>query len=1213
METLLELWFDTSVQGVAFLEPVYGRSESLIAFHCRRVNKTLAQLLGQTADKFIGQLIGPFVPWIPQAELASQLITVFQTGAPRQCHCYDPRGNRWFSVSLTRLADLVAMSVLEVSEPRETARQPPSNPYPERRATGINRLRRHRFPRYLSDQQRQRLTLQRLFKRIPCEEAVLFQLDQTGQLFNTEVRYRHGVQHEGPAISLPTRYRHHSLLAQGQEVLINQLEEDMPGFPTDVNPYRRGHRSFLGLPLLVGRKLVGILALLDTSPNFFTPDHVRIGQEVASQLASLFLRQATIQQSGNLSENNQLLQAIINTSPTSLCLLRPVWQDGTITDFRAIINNPQCATITGLSQDALLAKSMLTLFPQLLTNGVFSKMVSVVLTGETQRFEVADELATGSFWGDFSLVRVAGDVLFSVNDITRLKQVEEEFRTANLELEQRVIRRTDEVRQLAALQGAILKHVGAGVAATDTKGIIQLINPALEAMTGYRADELVGQRTTGSLREPILHQQQLDQLKRELADEEGEGEDIVARYVARHNFLRLENKLLTKDGRVIPVLSTVSGLYDEQNELMGYVDISTDISYLKTIEEALMQASQRSQMATKAGKLGVWEWNLLTHELILDENFYTLVGIPQSTALAHISDVEPLVHPADLAFFSDKVQTIIREQQPFEVEFRTISPIDESVRYMKVDGLVLQNESGLSHRMIGVIRDRTAKRLVNQALRASEQRYRSLVDHLNDVVFQADSKGLWTYLNPAWEVITGFSIEESLGRYFLDFIVPEDHAKVKALFPPIEAGQPESVRQVIRYVYKTGGFRWIEAFAQVSRNQHQEITGVTGTLTDITERKMAEEAIQESEQRFREIAENVDEMFWIRDVDSPVFLYMNPVFEVYSGMSVEQLYENPLIFANVIVEEDRAAIVNAFMSNEPKATFQFRVHHPDGSIRWLNARVFLLTDANGVPTRRLGVATDVTTAIEKEQILEESLAKERALNALKSRFITTASHEFRTPLAAIVSSVELIRYYAANESRSVTNALIDKHVDSISKQVMSLTDLIADTLTLSSLEEGKIPVQLEASDMVDLADKLVALNFGNREDKRQVILEVIGSPVLVNIDKKLMTHVLTNLLSNAFKFSATNPKLTIRFEKEAVSILVVDQGIGIPRKDLPHLFGKFFRASNVTHIKGTGLGLSICLEYTTLQNGTIDIASTEGVGTTFTITLPTNSLDTHSC
>ncbi|SOD92820.1 PAS domain S-box protein [Spirosoma fluviale] len=1204
METHLELWFDTSVEGVAFLKPVYRESESSMTFHCQRVNKTLAQLLGRTADEFIGQLIDSFIPWIPQAELTRQLVTVLQTGEPQQGQYYYPQGNCWFSVSLTRLADLVVIRFLAVSEHREATGQPQPELRSKRRVMGVNRPRKTRLTRYLSEQQQQRLTLQRLFKRIPCEEAILFQLDQSGQLFDTEVHYRHGVQHEGPAISLPIRYRHHSLLAQGQEVLINQLEEEMPGFPPDVNPYRRGHRSFLGLPLLVDAKLVGILALLDPTPNFFTPDYVRIGQEVASQLASLFLRQAISKQSGNLSENNQLLQAIINTSPTSLCLLRPVWQEKTITDFRAIISNAQSVNITGLDQDTLLTKSLLTLFPHFLTNGVFAKMVTVALTGETQRFQLADNLATGPFWGDFSLVQVAGDVLFSVNDITRLKQVEEELRTANLELEQRVIRRTAEVRQLAALQGAILKYVGVGVAATDTNGIIQLINPALEAMTGYRADELVGQRTTGSLREPVLHQQQLDQLKRDLADEAGEGEDIVARYVAQHNFLRLENTLLTKDGRMIPVLSTVSGLYDEQNVLMGYVDISTDISYLKAIEEALMQASQRSQLATKAAKLGVWEWNLLTHELILDENFYALLSIPQRTALARISDVEPLLHPDDLTFFSDKVQAIIREQQPFEVEFRTISPIDESVRYMKIDGLVLQNESGLSHRMIGVIRDRTAKRLANQALRASEQRYRSLVDHLSDVVFQADSKGLWTYLNPAWEIVTGFSIEESLGRFFLDFIVTEDHSKVRAIFPPIEEGQEESVRQVIRYVYKTGGYRWVEAFAQVSRNQHQEITGVTGTLTDITERKMAEEAILESEQRFREIAENVDEMFWIRDINSPVFLYMNPVFETYSGIPVEQLYENPLIFANVIVEEDRPAIVNAFMSSEPKSTFQFRFHHPDGSIRWLNARVFLINDKNGVPTRRLGVATDVTTAIEKEQILKESLAKERALNALKSQFITTASHEFRTPLAAIISSVELIKFYAAQENRSVANALIDRHVDSISKQVMSLTDLIADTLVLSSLEEGKIPVQLEAADIVDLTDTLLALNFGNREDNRQVALEVIGSPVLVNIDKKLMAHVLTNLVSNAFKFSATNPRLTIRFEKEAVFISVIDQGIGIPRKDLPHLFGKFFRASNADHIKGTGLGLSICLEYITLQNGSIDIASIEGAGTTFTVILP---------
>lgn len=1049
MESFLELWFETSEQGVAFLKPIYQELDQITTFHCQRVNKTLAQLLGNSPDELIGEVIDPFVPWIPQADLLNKQLTVLQTGEPRKGHYYYPEKKRWLQVSLTRLADQVVMSFLDVNEYHKPADQPPVHP-----------------------------------------------------------------------------------------------------------------------------------------------------------LARLFLWQDTNKQSVTLAENNQLLQTIIDTSPTSLCLLQPVWQEGVIVDFRALISNPQSVSITGLDLDTLLTGSLLTLFPQFLLNGIFAKMVDVVLTGEAQRFQMMDELVLGAFWGDFSLVRVGDDILFSVNDITRIKQVEEELRTANLELEQRVAQRTAEVRQLSALQGAILKYVGLGVAATDTKGIIQLVNPALEAMTGYRADELVGQRTTGSLREPVLHQQQLDQLKLELGDATEQGEEVVANYVARHNFLRLENTFLTKDGRVIPVLSTVTGLYDEQSELVGYVDINTDISYRKTVEEALMQASQRSQLATKAGKLGIWEWNLLTNELILDENFYTLVGIPKRTALARMSDVEPLVHPGDLAFFMDKVQAIIQKQQPFEIEFRIISPIDGSIRYMKADGLVLQNESGLSDRMIGVLRDRTAKRKADHALRVSEQRYRSLVDHLSAVVFQADAAGLWTYLNPAWEVITGFSIEESLGRFFLDFIVADDQPKITSQFDHIVESNREVVKQVIRYIHKDGGYRWMEVFGQISRNQQLEITGVTGTLTDITDRKQAEEALIESERRFREIAENVDEMFWIRDINSPVFLYMNPVFELYSGLTVEALYEDPLIFAKSIIEEDRAAVVAAFMSNEPKSTFLFRIIHPDGSLRWINARIFLLTDEDGVPVRRLGVATDVTTAIEKEQILEESLAKERALNALKTQFITTASHEFRTPLASIISSVELIKYYAGLEDQLAENTLINRHVHSISKQVMALTDLIADTLTLSKLEEGKTLIQIEPTDVVALTEELIAFNFSNREDKRQVGLDVTGSPVPVSVNKKLMAHVLSNLLSNAFKFSATSPKVQIRFEQESFLISVIDQGIGIPRKDVPHLFGKFFRASNASHIKGTGLGLSICLEYITLQRGSIDIVSTEGVGTTFTITLP---------
>ncbi|WP_170069402.1 PAS domain S-box protein [Spirosoma pollinicola] len=905
-----------------------------------------------------------------------------------------------------------------------------------------------------------------------------------------------------------------------------------------------------------------------------------------------------------LDRSNQLLQAVINTSPTGLALLKPIYVDHKIIDFVYLVNNPKSAVITGLSQDAMIGQSLLTLFPHLLTSGVFDKMVTVIQTGESQQFQLLDKLPTGAFWGDFSLVRVENDLLFSVNDITHTKQIEEELRQTNANLERNVAERTTTIQELSAINRAILQYAGLAIAATDVHGIIQLVNPALEEFTGYSADELVGKVKPGALREPNAHNYQIDQLKPDLNKPEVAGEAIITAYIEQHDFIRRENTLLTKDGQLIPVLSTISGFYDDQKNLLGFVDIITDISNLKAVEQALIKANERAQLAIRAGKLGIWEWNLETNEFTLDDFFYKLLHIPSSIRIQHLDEIKQLVHPGDMLFFNQYEQAVRTSKSPFNLELRVINPISRITHYIRVDGIMAQPIDGANSRMVGMIRDRTHKRMSEQALQASENKYRSLVGHMKEAVFQTDSNGLWTYLNPAWEEITGFSVDESIGQLFLNHVLTDDQARNQALFEPMIARQKKFCRHVVRYRHKDGDFRWIDVFAQLTLDDQNQITGTAGTLTDITERKKAEDTLQESEQRFREIAENVDELFWIRDSNNPQYLYINRAFEQLSGIPLEEIYANPQIFLSTILEEDRPLLIRAFTKPEPGLRFQFRARHQDGSLRWLSARLVGIQEGNKAQTRLIGIATDITPLIEKEQILKDSLEKEQQLNDLKSQFIATASHEFRTPLTAISTSIDLLKYYANLEAGNPITPAINKHANNISLKVMALNELIVDTLTISKLNEGKQEVNLELTDLTDLVETLIALDFCDRPDKRQVAVQTKGQATDAIVDKKLMVHVLTNLLTNAFKFSTGNPVLTIRYEPETCSIDVMDNGRGIPKKDIPNLFSKFFRASNAKDIKGTGLGLSICLEYITLQNGVIEIDSTEDVGTTFTVTLP---------
>ncbi|GAB3047528.1 PAS domain-containing sensor histidine kinase [Spirosoma pulveris] len=366
-----------------------------------------------------------------------------------------------------------------------------------------------------------------------------------------------------------------------------------------------------------------------------------------------------------------------------------------------------------------------------------------------------------------------------------------------------------------------------------------------------------------------------------------------------------------------------------------------------------------------------------------------------------------------------------------------------------------------------------------------------------------------------------------------------------------------------------------------------------------------EKQLLDSERRFRDIAENVDEIFWIRDLHSPTFLYMNPAYQTYSGRSPQTVYENPFSFLDAIQPEDRALTREAFMSSQPRSHFRFRIRHLDGRLFWMQARIFLARNPDGLPVQRIGVATDITTALEKEAILEASLANERRLNQLKSQFIETASHEFRTPLTVIQSSVELITRYVAQEPDRPATQPISRHLRAIDRQVKALTTLLGDTLTLSQLEAGKVPLQPEWTDLVEFSQGLIEASFSPElASHRPVQLTVSGPVVSVLVDQQLLGHILTNLLSNAFKFSTQAPRLAITYESAVVRLAVIDAGIGIPAHEQAFLFTKFFRASNARHIQGTGLGLAICQDYVELLQGRMEVASREGIGTTCTVILP---------
>jgi PAS domain S-box-containing protein len=237
-----------------------------------------------------------------------------------------------------------------------------------------------------------------------------------------------------------------------------------------------------------------------------------------------------------------------------------------------------------------------------------------------------------------------------------------------------------------------------------------------------------------------------------------------------------------------------------------------------------------------------------------------------------------------------------------------------------------------------------------------------------------------------------------------------------------------------------------------------------------------------------------------------------------------------------------------------------------------------------------------------EEDVMKALTKERELNEMKSKFVSIASHEFRTPLSTILSSLSLIDQYRQMEQLDK----IEKHVSRARASANHMTSILNDFLSVGRLEEGKVEIIREQVDVKELFSDISEEIKLMLKPGQSIDMQCENAISHIHTDSRMLRNVLFNLLSNASKYSDSDKPIRLSCSKsgENLKVSIQDEGIGIPDEDQRHLFDRFFRASNAINIQGTGLGLNIVKRYLDLLNGSISFTSEYGKGSTFTIHLP---------
>lgn len=386
---------------------------------------------------------------------------------------------------------------------------------------------------------------------------------------------------------------------------------------------------------------------------------------------------------------------------------------------------------------------------------------------------------------------------------------------------------------------------------------------------------------------------------------------------------------------------------------------------------------------------------------------------------------------------------------------------------------------------------------------------------------------------------------------------------------------------------------------------------VANHVSSAIERYQALDELRKSEERYRTVIENVG--VGVVVVQDGRMVFANPSLVRIVGHPREYLLSNP--FTATIHPEDAPEVMERHqkrLRGEPvDSLYGFRVITLQGDIRSLELSAVKIEWAGRDAT--LIFVVDATARLQAEQTQRSALRKQSELNDMKSRFISMASHEFRTPLATIHGSVELLQHY--DDRLSAEKKLIA--LQKIGEAVQRMTHMLENVLIIGRSDAGQLEFKPRPLAITPFCIALLdELRSAMSHDYSLVHLRLDLPPASQHfmLDETLIRNIIGNLLSNAIKysFSGGDVFLSVQGAEQHLTIAVSDQGIGIPQADQSHLFDSFHRASNVGAISGTGLGLSIVKDAVNCHGGSIDVQSQLGLGSCFTVTLPVANPQTES-
>jgi PAS domain S-box-containing protein len=731
---------------------------------------------------------------------------------------------------------------------------------------------------------------------------------------------------------------------------------------------------------------------------------------------------------------------------------------------------------------------------------------------------------------------------------------------------------------------AIVEGSEDAIIASTPAGVIITWNRGAEAIFGYSAAEAVGKHASmlaAPERVPVLAHY-IDQV-------------LQGKTVPQY-----EGLCLHKDGHRFPVSVTGSPILSSAGEVVALSAIVRDMSERQAAEQArsllasIVESSDDAiQGATLEGIIVSWNRGAQT---LLGYSSQEIVG--KSAAVLAMPDREDEARQCLEAIRKgcavNAFDTVFKKKDGCGIDVSlSISPI--------------RNPAGEAVGAAAIARDIGKRVRAEGKLRASEELFREVFEHAPVGMCVTGLDGRYLQVNAAFCRMLGYSEQELLATTWMQLTHPDDLGPALRREEQVRAGLGGNGDAEMRQIHRNGTVVWGRVrVSQVQDSGGSPLYGVVH-FEDITERRQTEQALRSSEEKFRQLAENICEVFWMMTPGSDRLLYVSPAYEQIWGRTCDSVYQNPASRLEAIHPDDREQHNLLFarqMQGDP-AESEYRIRTPGGREKWIRGRAFPIHDQAGKLIRIVGIAEDITERKRYEEELIHAWEGADAANRAKSHFLANMSHEVRTPMNGVLGMVELLMETdLSGEQRQYATVAVES-----GRTLLALFDGILD---LSKVEARKTPLERRSFNLRHAVQDVVRLLRVQASDRglrfhSRVSPEI---PPLLSGDAGRLRQVLTNLAANAIKFSKrgevglaaalvsqTNGAATVRFT-------ITDTGIGIRPDQAATLFSPFTQvdASTTRKYGGTGLGLAISKQLVEMMGGTIGVDSQEGQGSTFWFT-----------